>query len=233
VTRHDLKEQLQHDVFKDRVSAAVGYAVSHRQNLVRLGILVVIVLVLAGGGFWFASYRKSLRQQDLQAAMEISEAQVGKTSEFTKTFPTQAAKDAAVRTAFSNMVAQHGGSEEGLIAQYYLGTWKAEKGDPKGAEADLKNVADSGGEFAPLAKVALAQLYVNQGRVSEAQALLRGLANKPSDLISKSQAQLLLAQLTVQKNPDEAKKILNSMKGPGQDPVVARAVDQLNGQLTR
>ncbi len=46
------------------------------------------------------------------------------------------------------MVAKDGGTREGLIAQYYLGTLKAQQGDNKGAEADLSTVAGSSSEAA-------------------------------------------------------------------------------------
>lgn len=135
--------------------------------------------------------------------------------------------------ALGNVVSKDGGTRQGLFAQYYLGTLKAQNQDPKGAEADLRQVADSSSECAPLAKIALAQLYAGENRVSEAQSLLRELVNKPTDLVSKAQAQILLARLEEGSNPQEAKKILQSLKSPNQDPAVARAVDQISAQLTK
>ena len=122
--------------------------------------------------------------------METLEASIGKPSEFAKSYPTQQAKDDASLKAFAEVAAKHSGSREGLIAEYYVGTIRAERNDSKGAETNLKDVADSSSKFAPLAKVALAHLYANQGKNSEAQALLNGLINKPTELVSKAQAQV-------------------------------------------
>jgi len=233
LTRHELKEQLQHDHFTDAVSDVVDYALSHREKLLPWVIAVVVVLALAGGAFWYSSYRNSKRRQDLQGAFAVLEAPVGPANSFSKTYPTLDAKQQASITALSSVVAKDGGSRQGLIAQYYLGTLKAQRNDTKGAESDLRAVADSKSQCAVLAKIALAQLYSAQGRVPEAQALLRSVVNKPADLVSKAQAQILLARLDETSNPQEAKKILQSLKTPSQTPAVSRAVDQLSAQLAK
>lgn len=233
MTRHELKEQLQHDHFTDAVSDVLTYAVSNRQKLLPWVIAVVVVLALIGGAFWYSSYRNSARQQDLQTAFDVLESPVGPANAYSKTYPTQDAKQQASIKALSEVVAKDGGSRQGLIAQYYLGTLKAQKNDAKGAESDLRAVADSRSECAVLAKIALAQLYAGQNRISDAQALLRSIVNKPADLVSKAQAQILLARLEETTNPQEAKKILQSLKSPTQDPAVSRAVDQLSVQLAK
>ncbi len=233
MTRHELKEQLQHDHFTDAVSDVLTYALSNRRRLLPWVIAVIAVLVLAGVGFWYSSYRNAARQQDLQNAFDVVETPVGPANSYSKTFPTEDAKQQASIKALAGVVARDGGSRQGLIAQYYLGTLKAQKNDVKGAESDLRAVADSRSECAVLAKIALAQLYAGENRVSEAQALLRSIVNKPADLVSKGQAQILLAKLDETTNPQEAKKILQSLKTPSQDPAVTRAVDQLSTQLTK
>jgi predicted negative regulator of RcsB-dependent stress response len=233
LTRHELKEQLQHDHFKDAVSEAVTYAFANPKILVRWIVLAVIILVLVGGTLWFTAYKKSIRQEALAAALHVIETPVGTASQAPNSYPTQDAKQQAEIKVLSDMVAKYGGTREGLIAQYYLGTVKVERKDPKGAESDLRRVADSKSEFAPLAKVALAQLYAGENRIAEAKTLLRSIADKPSDLVSKAQADILLAQLDLTTNPQEAKRILQSLKGPNQPPSVTRAVDQVSGQLTR
>jgi predicted negative regulator of RcsB-dependent stress response len=234
LTRHELKEQLQHDHFTDAVSDILGYAVSNRERLVRWIIAVVVVLALVGAAFWYAAYRRSVRQHDLQAAFDVLETPVGPPSQFANSYPTQDAKLQASIKALSNVVAKDGGSREGLIAQYYLGTLKVQKQDNKGAESDLRAVADSSSECASLAKVALAQLLASENRMPEAQALLRGMINKPTDLVSKAQAQVLLARLEETSNPKEARSILQSLRSAkNQDPAVTRAIDQLSSQLTK
>lgn len=230
MTRHELKEQVQHDVFKESVGKALDYTVVHRAQVIRWAVVSVVVLAIAGAAIWYSSYRRSQRQHDLEAAFQVLSAPVGPATQFGKTYPTEDAKHQASLKALSDVVAKDGGSKEGLVAQYYLGTLKAQQ-DVKGAESDLRTVANSNSDVAPLAKIALAQLYAGENRVPEAQELLRGIVNNPTALVSKSQAQLMLAQLDLATNPQQAKKILDSLKSPNEDPAVSRAVDQLSTQL--
>jgi predicted negative regulator of RcsB-dependent stress response len=233
LTRHELKEQLQHDQFTDSVSTALGYARSHKQRLAQWGTIVALLGILAIAALWFNSYRRAGREQDLQAAFTVLDAQVGPKNEYVKTFATQDEKTAASIKALAQVAAKDAGTREGYLAQYYLGTLKAQKGDMKGAEADLRTVAASRSQSAALAKIALAQLYIASKRTSEAQDLLRSIVNKPTDLVSKGQAEVLLAQLMSQTNPAEAKRILQRLKTPGTDPAVTRAADQLSAQLNK
>jgi predicted negative regulator of RcsB-dependent stress response len=233
LTRHELKEQLQHDHFTDAVSDVLTYALSNRQRLIRWIVIAVVVLVLGAGALWFSAYKRSIREQALAAALHVIESPVGASTQLPNSYPKQAAKQQAEIKVLSDMVSKYGGTREGLVAQYYLGTIKAERNDSKGAESDLRRVADSGSDFAALAKIALAQLYAGENRISEARALLRSIANRPSDLVSKAQADILVAQLDLTTNPQEAKKVLQSLRAPNQPPAVSRAVDQLSGQVTK
>ena len=232
MTRHELKEQLQHDRFTDTVSEAVSYAASHRELVTRWLIIAGAVVILVGGALWYRSYRDSVRQHDLDAAFQVLDAPVGPNTGAPKTFATEAEKRQASIKVLSEVVSKDGNSKQGAIARYYLGTLKAQNGDSKGAEADLRAVADTSTASAALAKIALAQLLAGENRLSEAQALLRSLIDKPTDLVSKAQAQVMLAQLDASADPKAAKKILDSLKSPQERPAVSRAVDQLSSQLS-
>ena len=230
MTRHELKEQLQHDAFSDNVSGVISYASSHREKLTRWAIIAGAVLMVVGIVLWYSSYRREQRRDDLQAAFAVYEAPVGTTAVAGKTYPNQDEKNKASLKAFSEVAAKDARSEEGSIARYYVGVLKAQTGDSKGAETELRAVASAGGEISALAKIALAQLLSGQNRQSDAQALLRDVVNKPTDLVSKAQAQLLLAQSLESTNPAEAKKLLQSLKASNQSPAVTRALDQVASQ---
>lgn len=234
MTRHELKEQLQHDQFTDAVSNALGYATSHRQTFVTGGIALVIAAALAGGAYWYYAHQRSIRQQDLGAALSVAEAPIGPANDYAKTFLTEEARQAAARKALAGVVQKYPGSKEGLIAQYYRGTLEAQANDAKSAEQDLRTVSDSTSEFAPLARIALAQLYMGEKKTAEAQSLLRAIVNAPGELVSKPQAQILLAQLNQSLNPAESKALLKSIdKSDQARPAVSRAADQLSSQLAK
>ncbi len=233
MTRHELKDQVQHDQFTDSVSTALNYASSHRQRFIHWGVTAAVVAILIAGAIWFNSYRRAQRERDLQAVFSVLDAQVGPHNDYVKTFATQDEKLQASIKALSGVVAKDGGTREGYLAQYYLGTLKVQKNDAKGAEADLRAVASSSSDSAALAKIALAQLYIASKRTADAQNLLRSLVNKPTDLVSKSQAEVLMAQLVSSVNPQEAKHILQGLKTPNASPAVTRAADQVSAQLTK
>jgi TolA-binding protein len=135
--------------------------------------------------------------------------------------------------AFSDVISKDSGSAQALVAQYYLGTLKAKKGDVKGAEADLSRVADSSARVAPLAKIALAELYQGENRMSQAQALLQSIIDKPTDLVSKAQAQILLARMEAKTNPQGAKKLLQNVSTDNKDPVVSRVAQQVSSEISK
>jgi hypothetical protein len=231
LTRHELKEQVQHDAFAESVAKVVDYTSSHRASVVKWTAVAVAVALIIGGVVWYNSYADGHRQQDLAAAFQVLSAPVGANAPAgTKSYPTEDAKRAASLKALTDVVNKDGDSREGMIARYYRGTLTAQR-DLKAAESDLKAAADSSADVSALAKVALSEVYAGENRISEAQALLRSLIDKPGALVSKEQAQIMLAQLDQTANPQEAKQILQSLKKPGQDPEVARAADQVSAQL--
>lgn len=229
MTRHELKE-LEHDQFAVKVGSAVEYTKTHRQLVLRWAIIGLVALAAIVGGFWFASYKRAERQADLRAAYEVAEATIGeKASPFAKSFPTQEAKDQAVLKAMADVASKHSGSEEGYIAEYYIGTLKASRGDTAAAAQNFKDVADSSAAVAAYAKLALAQIYMDQGKRQDGEALLRGLIAKPTGLVSKEQAEVLLAALLAKQDPVASKKLLDSMdyqKMLKERPAIARAMDE-------
>ena len=233
MTRHELKEQLEHDQFTDTVSGVVAYAASHRQQLIRWVIMGIAIAVLIGGVFWYLSYENSLRDRDLESALGVADRPVGQAAPGVTTFPTEDTKNQALMKAFADVIAKDGGSKQGLTAQYYLGTLKAKKGDVKGAEADLSKVADSSGPVAPLAKIALAQVYAGDNKMSQATSLLQSIVNKPANLVSKAQAQILLARLEENANPQQAQKLLRTVQTESKDPIIDRVAQQISSQMSK
>jgi len=231
LTRHDLKDQLQHDQFTDAVSGVVSYTQVNRQKVIRWVIIVVAVLVVAGAVWGLLSYQKTQRQNDLAEAMTVVNAPVGPANEFAKSYLNEDAKNAASMQALSQVVSKDGSSNEGMIALYYLATLKAKK-DQAGAEADLKRVADSSSDVTPLAKIALAQLYMGEKKTAAAQDLLRSIISSPTELVSKAQAQILLAQTEATINPQDSKGVLKMIDANDQKrPAVSKASDAVSAQL--
>jgi predicted negative regulator of RcsB-dependent stress response len=146
--------------------------------------------------------------------MQIQEAPVGPpTPGLNFNFPTQEAKDQTAIKAFNEVQSQYSGTAEGEIAQYYLGAIQADQGKLAEAEKSFKEVADKGdARYASLAKLSLSQIYFADGRDAQGEAILKDLADHPTEFVSKDQATLTLARYLIAKRPAEARKILDGLR---------------------
>src|SRR5262249_52294141 len=157
-------------------------------------------------------------QQALAQAIQMQESPVGPPSPGQNfNFPTQEAKDQVTLKAFGDLQGKYGSSTEGSIAQYYIGSIKADQGKLVEAEKEFKDVADRGdNKYASLAKLALAQIYFADGRADQGEKVLRDLMAHPTIYVSKEQAAITLARYLAPKNPAEARKLLDPLRSqPG------------------
>jgi TolA-binding protein len=227
------RRELKHDKFVEQVGHSVEYAAEHKSQFVRIGGAVLGVLVLGLAWYFYSNNQAAARQQALRQAMRVQEAQIGPGgNEYVVSFPTQAEKDAAVVKAFTEVTTKYPGSDEGAIAQYFLGIAAADQGKLAEAEKHLKAAVDAADEvYASQAKLSLAQVYEATGRVDEAEKLLRSLVDDPTILVSKEQATVALARTISKTKPAEARKLLEPLRqerGP-----VSRAALSALGEITR
>lgn len=208
------RRELKHDKFVEQVGHSVEYAAEHRSQFAKWGAAALAVIVLLAGWWWYSNYQHGVRQQALREAMRIQEAQIGPSqSEYLVFFPTQAEKEKAVQKAFNDLANRFPGSEEGAIAQYFLGIAAADRGNLQEAEKHLKVAADSGEKpYASQAKLSLAEVYDATGRTAEAEKLLRSLVDDPTVLVSKEQATIALARILAKSKPAEARKLLEPLR---------------------
>ncbi len=232
LTRQELKEQLQHDAFRDNVGVAVGYVANHRKQAIRWTIIALIAAIAIGAAYGFYRYQVAQRQKALQAAMQVVEAPISTEADpYGPSFPTQQAKDQASLKALGDVAAKYSGTEQGDAAQYYMAGVQATTGKYSEAERNFKAVSGSGTQFAALAKVGLAQLYLGQGQANQAKPILQGLVSDPTALVSKEQATLLLASALRTEDPKRAKQLAQSLVTPTQRPAVTAAANQILQEL--
>ena len=214
ITRKELKS----DRFALEVEHTVDFFEEHRQELIRYGAIAVAVILLIVGIMLYTRHQHGVREDALAKAIAIQEAPVGPPQPgFNLNFPTQDAKDQVALKAFSDVASKYSGSEEGYIAQYYLGAIKADQGKLAEAETEFKAVADKGDDrTASLAKLSLAQLYFGDGRVDQGEAVLRNLIAHPTFYVSADQATLTLARYLGPRKPADARKLLEPLRSrPG------------------
>ncbi|HVV45831.1 MAG TPA: hypothetical protein VHC72_11530 [Bryobacteraceae bacterium] len=208
MSTHLSRKELKQDNVALKVEETRHFFVEHRDSVVKAGVAVVIILVIGFGSWFFISSRRQARQQALASAVELQNAPVGAAPpNGGPSFPTEAAKTAAVTKALNSVMAE--GSEEGYAAEYYLAGLNAENGKTDEALKQYDHVAtNAGDDYASLAKLAKAQLLFSTNKSSDAQAILRDLMAHPTAMVSKDQAAMTLAQGIAATQPEEARKLL-------------------------
>jgi hypothetical protein len=223
ITRKELKT----DKFALEVEQTVTFFEEHQKEITRYGAGAVVVILLIVGYVIYARHQHSERELLLARAIQIQESPVGApTPGLNQNFPTQDVKDEVALKAFGDLAGKYSGSDEGEIANYYLGSIKADQGKLAEAEKNFQEVAQKGGEkYASLAKLSLAQIYFADGRDSQGESTLRDLIANPTIYVSKEQATIALARYIGPKKPAEARKLLDPLRSiPGQIGTTALSV---------
>jgi predicted negative regulator of RcsB-dependent stress response len=209
-TRKDLKT----DKFAEDVFDVFGWVSAHKTEVVRYGAaLIALVLVLVGVMYYNRS-QAAARQEALAKALRVEDATTGATIEPTSLhFDTEAEKTKAKMQAFTELSAKYGGTQEGAIADMYLASYAVDQGNQDEALKRYKRVVDDGPKpYASLARIALSQIYVSEGKMADAEKVLRDAIANPSATVSKEQAQLALGEMLSQTNPTEAHKLLDPLR---------------------
>ena len=228
ITRKELKT----DKFALEVEQTVTYFEEHRTEVLRYGAVAAAVVLLILGIFVYRNHQRSARQEELATAIQIQEASIGGTSPGTVfSFPTLEEKEKAASKAFAELATKYSGSNEGIIAENYLGAIAVDQGKLDQAEKRYKAVADSGNtKLASLAKFSLAQIYFVQNRNKEGEALLRDLIAHPTEFVSKDQATFALANALAKTNAAEARRLIEPLR-TSPDPTVSQDAISLYTQL--
>jgi len=193
-TRHALKK----DKFAQAAASSASWVNVHRSTVVRWSITAAVALVVVIGGLIFSSVRSSQANDALGAAMDIYNTPLAVPGEPAQsdTYATAADRAKAANTQFVSVADKYGWTRQGKMARYFAGITDQELGQTASAESALQSVADSWDRnLANLAKVALAGIYQQTGRDSQALDLYNQIIAKPSTTVSAAVAQLDLAEM--------------------------------------
>jgi len=227
ITRKELKT----DKFALEVGHTVDFFEEHQTEIIRYGAAALAVAAIVALIVVYRSHQHTVRQEALAKAIAVQEAPIGQgTPGAPITFPTQDAKDKEAIKVFSELAAKYSGTDEGYIAEYYLGCIAADEGKLGEADKRFSAVADSAGKkYGSLAKLSLGQLYFAEGKPGEGEKMLRSLMDNPTVFVSKDQAAIVLARVLSPTKPAEARKLLDPLRAkPG--PVSQTAI-QAYGEL--
>jgi predicted negative regulator of RcsB-dependent stress response len=228
ITRKELKS----DKFAQDIGLTFTFFEEHKKEIGRYGAIALAVAVLVVGYSAYARHQHGARQEALYKAITAQEAPVGATTSGGLSFPTQDAKDQQVLKLFGDVKSNFSGSDEAVVAAYYMGSVHSDQGKYAEAEKDFLEASRKGdAQYAGLARLSLAQLYFADGRTAQGETTLRELMDKPTVFVSKEQATILLARYLGPTKPAEARKLLEPLtKQPG---AVGQVAISASGSLSQ
>lgn len=220
------RRQLKEDKFAKGTQEAVHWATEHRQLLIwSVGIVVVAAILIIGLLAW-NSRKTEQANIALSKALQTLSAPLrppGSPEEpGIKTFTSITERGKEAQKELQAVADQYSHTKPGKMARYLAGTAAIQAGDNAAAERLLKSAADdSDKNISSLGKLTLANLYRSNNRAVDATRLYKELMENPTDLVSKGQAQLELAQLYESTDPKEAANIYQQIQK--EDPTSAAA----------
>lgn len=210
--RAEARHQLKQDRFAATTFETFSWAVEHRKNLIMGGAAAALVVALVLGGWTYLQNQEQLASTQLGQALRTFEAQIvppgTPPQPGVTTFSSVKERAQAAQPAFRTIAAKYGLTHSGELARYFAALTDIDLGNTSAAEKELKDIAGAHNkDLAALAKLALASVYHNSNRDSDAIGLYKELIAHPTLSVGKAQAQLELAGLYAAKQPQEAKKL--------------------------
>lgn len=193
-TRHALKK----DSFAQATASSFDWLSGHRSGVLRWGVSIVLVVLLGVGALVFWNIRSAAADVALGAAMDTYGSPLAPPGAPAENgiFVSASDRSKAANAQFAAVAQQYGWLPEGAKAHYFAGITDEELGQNASAETELKIAAGSWDRnLSNLAQLALAALYHQTARDSQAIDLYKALAAKPSETVSTNVAQLDLADL--------------------------------------
>jgi predicted negative regulator of RcsB-dependent stress response len=228
-TRHALKK----DKFAQAAASSASWISGHRSGVVRWAIAAVLVVVLVAGGLIYWNMRSSAADAALGKAVDLYDTPLAQAGAPPEAGVYSASVDRAkeANREFVAIAGNFGWFPAGVKARYFAGVTYQELGQNGPAETELKAASGSWDRnLSNLATVALAGLYHQTGRDSQAIDLYNEIASKPSSTVSTAVAQLDLAELYVAEGKqDQARNLWAKVKDADKDGAAGQIAAQKLG----
>jgi predicted negative regulator of RcsB-dependent stress response len=217
-TRHQLKEDRFSKVTLETWEKTRDWSRAHKSLLMVAGIVAIVLVCAAFGGWYYFNQQDQLASVAFNQAvrtldMPIRPAGMPAQPDVT-TLGSSQERATEARKQFQEIINKYPHTRSAEFAHYFLGLTAADAGDNSSAERELQSVAKSSNDdLSALARFALASVYRNKNRMKDAIDLYKQLIDKPVQTVSKTTAQLELANTYQAANqPLEAKKIYEQIQ---------------------
>jgi tetratricopeptide (TPR) repeat protein len=207
---------LKKDSFAQATANSVSWVSGHRSGVLRWVIVAVVVLAVAIGSLAFWNLRSTAADVALGAALEVYSAPLAQPGAPPEkgVYPSATERAKAANQQFAAVAQQYGWLPQGAKAHYFAGVTFEDLSQNAQAETELKAAAGAWDRnLANLANLALANLYHQTSRDTQAIDIYKALAAKPSETVPAAVAQLDLADLyAATGKQDDARKLWATIK---------------------
>lgn len=210
------RRQLKEDKFAETAQGAAEWAGEHRKLVTwAISILIVVILVAVGGWTWRSRQieQANIKLSDALRTLSAPLRPAGTPPGDTPSFTSIAERGQAAAKQLQAIADKYSLVPPGKVARYLLGSAQLQAGNTAAAEQTFKTAADfSDKDIAALAKMALASIYNDSNRQADAIKIYKELSDHPTATVSKSTAQLALAEIYEKTDPQEATKIYQQVQ---------------------
>ena len=206
--RAETRRQLKQDKFSrttiQLAEQSVHWSVEHKSKLIAGALVLAAIAAIVLGAWYYVERQDDKASVDFGKAVQMLGAPVRPAGMPAQPeFPSYAsAKERAAdaHKQFQSIIDNYPHSNAAKFARYFLGVTSADLGDYAAAERYLKEAASSrkywvlpDKNLSSLARLALASVYVNNGRTKDAIEIYKDLAQNPTDTVAKTTAEMGLA----------------------------------------
>lgn len=212
-TRHALKQ----DKFVETTATSIDWLQMHRSNVIKIGAVILVAIALIVTGSIVYNNRTEQAEVAFGKAMDMYNAPLRQPGQPVapndNSYATAADRAKAANPLFVDVADHYGWLKSGANAEYFAGLTYLDLNQTASAEKELQKAASSHDTgLAALAKMALAGLYRQTGRDSQAVDIYNQVIKNPTSTVPASSAKLELAGLYETTNPVAAKKIYAEIK---------------------
>ena len=221
------------DKFAQAAASSASWINVHRTSFLRWAIVAGVVLILGAGTLIYWNMRSSAADAALGAAVDVyvSPLAIPGAPPEAGVYSNSETRAKEANREFVAIAQDFSGLPEGSKARYFAGVTYEELGQNGAAETNLKAAAGAWDRnLANLAKLALAGLYQQTARDTEAIDLYKELTANPSTTVSASVAQLDLADLYASEGkPDQARVLWAKVRDLDKDGAAGQIAEQKLG----
>jgi len=210
------RQELKSDEFVSGVDAAFEFYLQHQKQILTILVVVVVVVASSYGVYAWNHNRNQQASTELSTGLDTLHApilQKGQTAPpGVETFANEQDRARSAEPQFQKVIADYGSTSAGKIARFYLGLTQVDLQQTQQAESTLQQAIQQGDDAVKaLARNALANLYISEGKTSQARQMLQDLAKQNSPSVPKSVALTELAGLEKSSDPAAAARVYKQL----------------------